>query len=112
MIRRSFRRRLSPIIPLHYHGILYSITSGITLVIVVLFWQEWPYYILQLGGWARWACRGVFVLSMAGMMWGVLALGSFDPLGIWPVLARLRGARVPAMPFTVRGPYRWVRHPS
>jgi protein-S-isoprenylcysteine O-methyltransferase Ste14 len=111
MIRKSFRKRLASIVPLHYHGVFYSVASGIVLLTLMLLWQESPQYVFQLEGWARWCCRAVFFMSMAGMMWGVLALGSFDPLGIGPILAHLRGRQVPSMPLTARGPYRWVRHP-
>ena len=41
----------------------------------------------------------------------MLALGSFDTFGLKPILARLHGTDKPPMPFTVRGPYCWVRHP-
>jgi len=39
-----------------------------------------------------------------------MALGSFDTFGLRPILDRLRGMDSPPLPFTVRGPYRWVRH--
>jgi protein-S-isoprenylcysteine O-methyltransferase Ste14 len=45
------------------------------------------------------------------MVWGVVALRTFDPLGLRPLRARARGQAQPAAHFTVRGPYRWVRHP-
>jgi protein-S-isoprenylcysteine O-methyltransferase Ste14 len=111
MIRRSFRNRLASMVPPQYHGAFYSVTSGMVLLMVVLLWQESPQHVFHLEGWARWFCRAVFFLSMAGMMWGVLALGSFDPLGARPIVAHLRGRQVPSMPLTARGPYRWVRHP-
>jgi protein-S-isoprenylcysteine O-methyltransferase Ste14 len=111
MIRKSFQKHLSSMVPPPHQGALYSITSGMVLMMVVLLWQESSQYVFQLEGWARWCCRGVFVMSMAGMMWGIFVLGSFDALGIRPILAHLRGRQVPAMPLTARGPYRWVRHP-
>ena len=50
-------------------------------------------------------------MSIAGFLWGGLALGSFDALGIAPVLAFLFDRKRPARPLVIRGPYRWVRHP-
>ena len=55
--------------------------------------------------------RALFLLAVAGITWGVRALGSFDAFGIGPVLALLRGTRTRQFPFVVKGPYRWVRHP-
>jgi protein-S-isoprenylcysteine O-methyltransferase Ste14 len=59
----------------------------------------------------RWLLRAVYFLSLAGFTWSLLSLGEFDPFGIIPILNYLRGTRKPAMPLTVCGPYRLVRHP-
>jgi protein-S-isoprenylcysteine O-methyltransferase Ste14 len=39
------------------------------------------------------------------------ALGVFDPFGVIPLRNYLRGRQSSSVPFVVRGPYRWVRHP-
>ena len=36
---------------------------------------------------------------------------SFDPLGLGPIRAHLRGQAYRPAEFVVRGPYLWVRHP-
>jgi hypothetical protein len=58
---------------------------------------------------------------LALTVWTVLALRTFDPCGLRPIRAHLRGDPVPAPPglpfrakakqFVIRGPFRWVRHP-
>ncbi len=55
--------------------------------------------------------RGLFVLALAGFVWGERALGLFDALGLDAIRRHLRGEPPRQMPFAVRGPYRWVRHP-
>ena len=55
--------------------------------------------------------RALFLLAIAGFVWGVRTLGSFDSFGIGPVIALLRGIQARQLPFVVKGPYRWVRHP-
>lgn len=111
MIRRSFRRGLARTIPPHYQGAFYTVASGTVLLALVLFWQESADTLVNLQGPLRWVVRAVFFLAAAGVVWGVRALGSFDAFGLDPILADLRGTHPSTLPFTVRGPYLWVRHP-
>lgn len=49
--------------------------------------------------------------SILGTGWGMWALRSIDRFGLDPIIGNLRGTPSPPMTFTIRGPYRWVRHP-
>jgi len=111
MIRKSFRHQLVKIIPSHYHGACYTIASGVVLLGLLVFWQESADTLVNIQGVFRWLLRGVFFLSIAGFMWGMQSLGSFDAFGLNPILAHVRGTRESPMPFVIQGPYRWVRHP-
>jgi len=111
MIRRSFRRWLAKFIRAEYHGALFTIASGFVLLILVAFWQESAYVLAASQGTIRWMMRAVFILAILGFYWGFRALGSFDGFGLSPILNNLGGKNPPSMPFIVRGPYRWVRHP-
>jgi len=111
MLRRSFRRWLAKFIRAEYHGALFTIASGVVLLILVVFWQKSAYVLATPQGIIRWLMRAVFILAILGFFWGLRALGSFDAFGLSPILNNLRGKDPPPMPFIVRGPYRWVRHP-
>jgi protein-S-isoprenylcysteine O-methyltransferase Ste14 len=111
MIRKAFRHRLTAIVPHHYQGALYTAASGTVLIILVLFWQNSKQPLLNLQGEFRWVAHGIFLASLMGMMWGMRALRSFDMFGIQPILTHIRASRVRTVPLTIRGPYRWVRHP-
>ena len=111
MLRRSFRRWLAKFIRTEYHGALFTIASGVVLLILVVFWQKSAYVLAAPQGIIRWMMRAVFILAILGFYWGFRALGSFDGFGVSPILNNLRGKDPPSMPFIVRGPYRWVRHP-
>jgi methanethiol S-methyltransferase len=111
MLRSSFRARLGRIIAPHTHGALYAMVSGIVLTALVVWWQESSTLIYGLQGPLRWLLRGLVPLSMAGFAWAAQALRSFDPLGLTAVRAHGRGKKLPPPELTVRGPYRWVRHP-
>ena len=58
----------------------------------------------------RWKWTVLF-LAIVGLVWGLSALGSFDVFGIDRIVAHMRAKQLAKLPFVVRGPYRWVRHP-
>jgi protein-S-isoprenylcysteine O-methyltransferase Ste14 len=111
MIRKSFRQRFTRFIPEKYDEAFFAIVAGVFLLALIVFWQESAYTIASSQGILRWLLRGVFLLSIAGFAWSWWALGVFDPFGILPILDHLCGRERPPIPFTARGPYRWVRHP-
>jgi len=111
MVRQSFRRRLERLVHNEFHGALYSIASGAALLMVIVFWQQGAPLWSAPAGPVRWSLRALFFLSLAGFLWGGLSLKFFDPLGIGPLLARVRGGEPEETPFTVKGAYRLVRHP-
>ena len=111
MIRRSFRKMVGQFLPAEYDAAFFSIASGIALLVMLVFWQESTYGLGEVQGTGRLLLRGVYLLSLAGFVWGMGALGVFDPFGLIPILDHLRGKRRPSVPLVIRGPYRWVRHP-
>ena len=110
MIRKSFRERFH--IPRRYVGAVYAISSSIPLLLLVLFWQESETTLLIIQGPLRLALRAIFGLALLGVLWGVRSLGSLDAFGIEPLIAPIEGKKPGTLPFRVRGPYRWVRHPQ
>lgn len=111
MVRRSFQRRFDAFAPGHYRGAVYAIASGITLLILLLLWQRTEPVVISIQGPLRWCFYAALVASLAGFVWSSRSLGAFDALGIQPVLAQAKGTQVHDMALTVRGAYRWVRHP-
>jgi protein-S-isoprenylcysteine O-methyltransferase Ste14 len=111
MIRKTFRQRLAAVIPQYYHGAFYAVASGATLVVVVLFWQHSNQTFVSLQGEPRWLAQAVYFVALIGIMWGMLALSAFDMFGSQSILSHIHASPSCGMPLTVRGPYRWVRHP-
>jgi protein-S-isoprenylcysteine O-methyltransferase Ste14 len=111
MVRRTFRERLEHLVPEPFHGLVFTAASSTVLVLCLALWQRVGEPIVQLDGAAGWSARALFLLAIAGLVWGVRALGSFDTFGVGSVLARVRGIRPPQPPFAIEGPYRLVRHP-
>jgi len=111
MIRRPIRRRLSVLIPSHYQGAVYTVASGFVLLAFVAFWQGSDITLFDLHGLPGGVMRAFYFLSIIGTGWGMWALRSIDMFGLDPILKNLRVKPSPSMPFTIRGPYRWVRHP-
>lgn len=112
MVRSSFKHRLARLVNPDYHGALYAAASGVVLLGLTLFWQAPPHGGIVLHGLPPAVAFALSILNAACFIWGVRALGSFDMLGSAPILRSLRNEPSPApTPLTVRGPYRWVRHP-
>ena len=111
MIRKSFKNRLRKIMAAHYHGAFYSISSGTILLILILLWQDTHLHIFNHQDGILILFRGIFFSSIGLFVWGCVALRSFDFFGIEPIIANMEGREPIAMPFIVRGPFRWIRHP-
>ena len=110
MVRRSVRARVKSAFGEHLVGVAYTTASGVVLLACLVLWQPVGEP-LELHGAARWSLRLLFALAIAGFFWGVRALGSFDTLGLEPVLDRVRRRDPEPAKLAIRGPYRWVRHP-
>jgi protein-S-isoprenylcysteine O-methyltransferase Ste14 len=95
MVRRSFRERLSSVLPARYDGVFYAICSGLTLMLAVVLWQRVDTPVFRLEGVVRWIAVACSWLAAALLV----------------VSGHLGGGSIPSTPFIVDGPYRWVRHP-
>jgi protein-S-isoprenylcysteine O-methyltransferase Ste14 len=112
MVRRPVRARLAAVVPARYQGALYSIASGIVLALVVVLWQPSETRVWVLQGVPRWIAHALAILAAAAFVSSAVTLRrSFDPLGLGPIRASLRGRVDRPTAFVVRGPYLWVRHP-
>ena len=111
MVRRSFQRWFDSIAPSFYRSAIYAIASGIVLLILLLFWQRTEPLVFTVGGPLRWGFHAALLASLAVFFWSSRSLGGFDALGIQPVMARVTGAQAHDKLLTIRGAYRWVRHP-
>ena len=111
MIRKSFREKMARFLPEAYFSAVFAIASGIALMIVMLFWQQTMYSFVDADGVLYWVLRLLFLVSVGGFYWGSSTLGLFDPFGKRAIKKHLNSAKSEPMPFTVKGPYRWVRHP-
>ena len=111
MIRRPFRRRLEVLIPSHYQGAMYTVVSGFILLVFVAFWQGSDIILFEINGLPGVVMRAFYFLSILGICWGMWALRSIDMFGLDPILKNLQAKPSSSIPFTIRGPYCWVRHP-
>ncbi len=111
MVRKAFRARLSRVMPAHSYGIVYTIASGATLLLLVGCWQPSTVSLYEVEGAALWLLRGVLLLTFGGVLWGIRSLGGFDAFGIQEFLSHIRKNQLHPATLTVKGPYRFVRHP-
>jgi protein-S-isoprenylcysteine O-methyltransferase Ste14 len=112
MVRRRFRLWLTRRVRADFHGVLYASASGLCLLTLVGLWQPVGAAMWTPASAIRWAMVTAFIAAGAGAWWGTRSLGAFDALGIKTAIHALTNQKpIPATPFLVRGPYRWVRHP-
>jgi len=111
-VRRGFKRWLGKLMPDVYHKAFYGLTSIIALLLVLVFWQKSSTLVVSADGIIFWLLRALFFLCLAGFFWGVKSLGSFDALGVEPLMLYIRN-RQDNKPQQIieKGPYRWARHP-
>ena len=112
MVRRRFRVWLTRYVRADFHGALYACASGVCLLILTSLWQPVEPALWTPSAAVHWTLMAVVVAAGAGAWWGTRSLGEFDALGVKPAMLSLADNQ-PAVStdFTVRGPYRWVRHP-
>ncbi|MBI5569793.1 MAG: isoprenylcysteine carboxylmethyltransferase family protein [Desulfomonile tiedjei] len=111
MIRASYQRWSARLMDERYHGASFTIASSIVLIVLVVLWQKSGYILYTADGALRLVFRTAFALSIAGFVWGVRSLGSFDAFGVRPIYRGTRNSVPTQDALRVSGPYRWVRHP-
>lgn len=111
MIRRTFRRRFAWVVPEHFQPAVYALTSGVVLLLLIIFWQKTDTVIVAFQGALRWVFHGLFIAAAAGFVWSVNSLGAMDLVGAEAVVNHLKGTQKKPPKLVIRGPYHWVRHP-
>ena len=111
MVRRGFKHRLARFVPEPYHQAVYGLISSAALILVLMFWQKSATVVAAADGMIYWILRGMFFLCIAGFVWGVKSLGSFDALGVKPLMRHIGNRPARPQQIAAKGPYRWARHP-
>lgn len=111
MVRKSFDAWLARFIPAYFHRAIYTVASGAVLLLLALCWQLSHTGVVVAGGAGRLVMRVVLLAAMAVFVWAIFSLREFDAFGVEAMLAHFRAKQPDFAPLTVRGPYRWIRHP-
>lgn len=110
MARRSFYQRIGPFLPEKSGSAIYTITSGIAVLTLVILWQESTYTLFSARGIAQVILRALFFLAIACVIWS-LSTGFLVLYRLQSTVDHLRGRERRTAPLITHGPYRWVRHP-
>ncbi len=116
MARPGFKRIWTKIVPKPIERSTYVFISN--LLLMLLFWQWRPLVDVvwsvsregQNGAWFR-AAYAVFIAGVFIVPAATLFISHFDLFGLRQVLLHLRGKDYRHLPFSVPGPYKFVRHP-
>jgi protein-S-isoprenylcysteine O-methyltransferase Ste14 len=110
-VRSGFKQWLGKYMPDIYHSAFYGITSAIALMLVLVFWQKSSTLVVRADGIIFWLLYVLFFLLLAGFFWGAKSLGSFDALGVKPLMRYISNRPGKPQQIIAKGPYRWSRHP-
>jgi methanethiol S-methyltransferase len=111
MLRKWFRAHVLKFLPKPYLDPLFAISSALALLVMLIAWQDSSYVILSAEGAYRLIFRLLFLVSGAGFLWASHSLKSFDSFGTKRLLLHAENKQPKEMPLTIRGAYRFVRHP-
>jgi methanethiol S-methyltransferase len=112
MVRNSFKKWMVRRVRQEYHGAIYTMASGIALFSLAVLWQGPVQRFTVLHGLPSIAMQILSFLALAGFIWGVRSLGSFNMFGTAQIMRLLKGVSASEQqPLIIRGAYRWVRHP-
>ena len=111
LIRRGIKQKLAKFMRVEYQSAFYGLTSVIALLLVLVFWQKSPTLIARAEGVIFWMLRVLFCLCYVGLFWGSRSIGSFDALGVKPLMRYIGNRPGKPQQITAKGPYGWVRHP-
>ena len=53
MVRRSFQKRLAVFVPVQFAGAMYTVSSGVVLLVLILLWQPTALSLVTIGGSGR-----------------------------------------------------------
>ncbi len=111
MVRKPFGTWLGRFVPAHFHRAIYTVASGAAVLLLTLCWQHSRIDVVVMGSAGRLLMPILLISVVAVFLWAILSLREFDAFGVQAMLAHFRAKQPDPAPLTVRGPYRWVRHP-
>ena len=108
MARPRFKQWWTPRVSARAERGIYMLVSGLTLASVVHLWVPMPQLLWSVSAeWLRVLLYGVFACGLLIVFWAIFAIDALHFHGLRQ--AASNGHSEP--PFSVRGPYRFARHP-
>jgi protein-S-isoprenylcysteine O-methyltransferase Ste14 len=111
MLYPPVRARLERYVPRPLYGCLFTLTTGVCLLVLIHGWRASPVTLWALDGWPKLAVNAAYVLSWAGMVYGLSLSGFGQQTGWTPFWRWFRGLPPARREFAVRGAFRVLRHP-
>lgn len=108
MARPFFKQALRHIAPAALERSLYILVSSLLLAMIVVLWTPLPAPLWTITShWGALAVLGVFALGNLLLAWAILSIDPWHFFGLRQVLS----PTVHEPGFSMRGPYRHIRHP-
>jgi protein-S-isoprenylcysteine O-methyltransferase Ste14 len=108
MARPFFKQGLRRMAPAALERSLYILVASMQLAMIVVFWTPLPTPLWTIAArWGMLAVLSLFALGNVLLNWSILSIDPWHFFGLRQVFS----PAAPAPPFSMRGPYRHVRHP-
>lgn len=112
MARESFKEHLKKWLAVDFQRIVYSLFSGLVMLMMVLFWQPIPILIWDIElEWLQTILYTLFFLGWFLVMASSFLTGAFDLIGLKQLIARLTDKNYKEIPFKTPLFYKLIRHP-
>jgi protein-S-isoprenylcysteine O-methyltransferase Ste14 len=112
MARPGFKRALTAVVPAALERSLYVLVTALLLALLMWAWQPLPWRVWDLGGGAPFGLvRALEALGWLLVLAANLAIDQLHLFGLRQAVCHWLGRPAREPEFTVRGPYRLVRHP-
>lgn len=112
MARPGFKKRWTQIIPPAAERSTFVLATVLLLFAIFTFWRPLPDVVWQLESpIAGWSLHALAAAGWLTVLVSTFLIDHFGLFGLRQVWAHARGVAPNAPAFTLRGTYRWVRHP-
>jgi len=111
LARKFAKEFMKKIVGENYVKIVYTIIAGITLSLVLFFWQPIPGVLWQTEGILYWIITILYIGCIIGMIYTTFLVNFLDFLGVRTLLQILKNKPYKPQAFSTRGLYGYCRHP-
>ncbi len=107
----AWKRAFGKLFPAAFERATYVVISGVSLLALLAVWRPMPALIWRVEGMVGHVLDAVYWLALGCAWWVGQHFDQAAFVGTRQLVAHFRGEAPPTVPFVVKGPFRYTRHP-